>query len=174
QNSCELIEAIKTHGDFTVRVGAYPEKHPDAQNPQADIDYLKRKFDAGADSAITQFFFEADTFFRFRDLCEKAGIAEKIIPGILPIDNWKGVKSFANRCGTAVPAWLEDAYSKADRDGEGRADLLSIALGTELCSDLIDGGVEDLHFYTLNRPTLTRDICHALGVYPQTSLENVA
>lgn len=171
-SSVELIEALAETGKFKLRVGAYPEKHPEAPNGSADVEYLKRKFDAGADEALTQFFFEADTFFRFRDACEKAGINKPIIPGILPIENWKGARNFARRCGTDVPAWLDDAFEKAARDG--REDLLATALATELCSDLLDGGVDSLHFYTLNRPELTRDVCHALGVTPKTSLENVA
>jgi methylenetetrahydrofolate reductase (NADPH) len=171
-SSIELIEALAATGKFKIRVGAYPEKHPEAQSHAADVDYLKRKFDAGADEALTQFFFEADTFFRFRDACAKAGIDKPIIPGILPIENWKGARNFARRCGTDVPAWLDDAFEKAERDG--RQDLLATALCTELCSDLIDGGVDSLHFYTLNRPELTRDVCHALGVAPKVNLENVA
>lgn len=171
-SSVELIEALAETGKFTLRVGAYPEAHPEAASTQADVDFLKRKIDAGASSAITQFFFEADTFFRFRDACEKAGIDAPIIPGILPIHSWKSARNFAKRCGTTVPAWLDDAFDKAARDG--REDLLATALCTELCSDLIDGGAEDLHFYTLNRPTLTREVCHALGITPDVSLENVA
>lgn len=170
-NSLELIEALAGEG-FDIRVGAYPEPHPEAADTAADVAWLKRKVDAGATSAITQFFFEAETFFRFRDACEKAGIDVPIIPGILPIDNWGGVKRFAQRCGTQVPAWLDDAYAKALRDN--REDLLSIALCTELCSDLIDGGVEDLHFYTLNKPALTRDVAHALGITPKVQLRDVA
>ncbi|WP_319826137.1 methylenetetrahydrofolate reductase [NAD(P)H] [Thalassovita sp.] len=171
-SSVELIEALAATGKFKIRVGAYPEKHPEAGSHAADVEYLKRKFDAGADEALTQFFFEADTFFRFRDACAKAGIEKKIIPGILPIENWKGARNFARRCGTDVPAWLDDAFDKAERDD--RQDLLATALATELCSDLLDGGVDSLHFYTLNRPELTRDVCHALGVTPKVSLENVA
>ncbi|MEZ5675583.1 5,10-methylenetetrahydrofolate reductase (NAD(P)) [Thalassovita litoralis] len=171
-NSVELIEALAATGKFKIRVGAYPEKHPEAGSHAADVEYLKRKFDAGADEALTQFFFEADTFFRFRDACAKAGIDKPIIPGILPIENWKGARNFARRCGTDVPAWLDDAFEKAERDG--RQDLLATALCSELCSDLIDGGVDSLHFYTLNRPELTRDVCHALGVTPKVNLENVA
>ncbi|MDF1803088.1 methylenetetrahydrofolate reductase [NAD(P)H] [Thalassovita sp.] len=171
-SSADLVEALAATGKFKIRVGAYPEKHPEAPSATADVDYLKRKFDAGADEALTQFFFEADTFFRFRDACEKAGIDKPIIPGILPIENWKGARNFARRCGTDVPAWLDEAFEKAERDG--RQDLLSTALCTELCSDLLDGGVDSLHFYTLNRPELTRDVCHALGVTPKVSLENVA
>ncbi|MCB1338568.1 MAG: methylenetetrahydrofolate reductase [NAD(P)H], partial [Maritimibacter sp.] len=158
-NSVELIEALAATGKFKIRVGAYPDPHPEAAHDGADIDWLKRKIDAGASSAITQFFFEADTFFRFRDRCQKAGIEAPIIPGILPIESWKGVKNFAARCGASVPAWINDAFDKAARDG--REELLSVALATELCSDLIDGGVEDLHFYTLNKPELTQDIARA-------------
>ena len=172
QNSCELIEALKDEGNFTIRVGAYPDKHPEASSATADVEYLKRKFDAGADEALTQFFFEAETFFRFRDACEKAGIDKPIVPGILPIENWKGARRFAEACGTKIPAWVIDAFEAAERDG--RQDLLATTLCTELCSDRLDGGVEQLHFYTLNRPELTRDVCYALGVTPQTGLENVA
>ncbi|WP_300548476.1 methylenetetrahydrofolate reductase [NAD(P)H] [Roseovarius sp.] len=171
-NSCELISALADTGKFNIRVGAYPEKHPEATSQQADIDWLKRKIDAGASEAITQFFFEADTFFRFRDACAKAGINAPIIPGVLPIENWTGARKFALACGTQVPAWLDDAFDKAVRDN--RHDLLATALATELCSDLIEGGVEDLHFYTLNRPELTRDVCHALGVTPKVELRHVA
>ena len=102
----------------------------------------------------------------------KAGIDAPILPGILPIENWKGTRNFAKRCGTLVPTWLEDAFEKAERDG--RSDLLATAVCTELCSELMSEGVDALHFYTLNRPELTRDVCHALGVVPQVDLQNVA
>jgi len=171
-SSVDLIAALAETGDFKIRVGAYPEKHPEAADQSADIAFLKRKFDAGATSAITQFFFEADTFFRFRDACDKAGIDAPIIPGILPIENWAGAQKFAKSCGTAIPQVVTDAFTNATRDGT--TDLLATALATELCDDLISGGVEDLHFYTLNRPELTRDVCHALGVTPKVDLQNVA
>lgn len=171
-HSVDLIEALMAEGDFTIRVGAYPDIHPEAADAQADIDWLKRKLDAGATEALTQFFFDADTFFRFRDACAKAGIDHAVVPGILPIENWKGARRFAEGCGTKIPAWVDDAFEKAERDG--RSDLLATAICTELCSDLIEGGVEKLHFYTLNRPELTRDVCHALGVVPEVRLENVA
>jgi methylenetetrahydrofolate reductase (NADPH) len=171
-SSVELIEALAATGKFTLRVGAYPEPHPDAADTLADVRWLKRKIDAGASSAITQFFFEAETFLRFRDACVKEGITAPIIPGILPIQSWDGTKKFAARCGTAVPAFLDDAFATARRDG--REELLATALCTELCDTLITEGVEDLHFYTLNRPHLTREVCHALGVAPQVSLQNVA
>jgi len=171
-SSVDLIEALADLNKFHIRVGAYPDPHPEAKGPDADVNWLKRKIDAGAGSAITQLFFEAETFFRFRDACEKAGIDAPIIPGILPIENWKNVRSFAARCGTAIPAWLDEAFAAAQRDG--REDLLSTALATELCSELIDGGVDDLHFYTLNRPDLTRTVCHALGIAPEVGLRDVA
>ncbi|MGB1509330.1 MAG: methylenetetrahydrofolate reductase [NAD(P)H] [Paracoccaceae bacterium] len=171
-NSCEMIEALAASGDFNIRVGAYPHKHPEADSLKNDVDWLKRKIDAGASEAITQFFFEADDFFRFRDLCDKAGITAPITPGILPIENWAGTKAFAQRCGAQIPDWMDAAFQTALRDD--RSDLLSVALSTELCSDLIDGGVENFHFYTLNKPELTRDICAAIGVTPQTVLQKVA
>ncbi|MFW8634115.1 methylenetetrahydrofolate reductase [Cribrihabitans pelagius] len=172
-DSVALIEGLAARGGFTIRVGAYPDRHPEAADQSADVEWLKRKLDAGADEALTQFFFEAETFFRFRDACEKAGIdGSKLTPGILPIENWKGARNFARRCGTIIPQWVEDAFDKAVRDG--REDLLATAICTELCSDLLEGGVEKLHFYTLNRPELTRDVCFALGITPKVALENVA
>ena len=172
-DSVELIAALKGAGDFNLRVGAYPEPHPEAADATADIHWLKRKFEAGADSAITQFFFEPETFLRFRDACVREGIeAAKIVPGIIPIENWSGIRRFALATGATVPAWLDDAFDKAARDG--REQLLATALCTELCDTLMGEGVEQLHFYTLNRAQLTRDVCHALGVTAQTQLQNVA
>jgi methylenetetrahydrofolate reductase (NADPH) len=171
-SSVELVEALAKTGKFHLRVGAYPDPHPEAENLDACVEFLKRKVDAGANSAITQFFFEADTFFRFRDACADAGINAPIIPGILPVNNWTRVRRFASACGAHIPAWVDEAYEKAIRDD--RETLLSTALCTELCSDLIEGGVDDLHFYTLNTPELTRDICAALGVTPKQALAQVA
>ena len=172
QSSVELVEALAKAGKFDIRVGAYPDPHPEAASMQDCVDFLKRKIDAGATSAITQFFFEADTFFRFRDACAASGISAPILPGILPINSWKGVRKFAEACGTVIPQWLDEAFDKAGRDG--REHLLATALCTELCTELMEGGVEDLHFYTLNTPDLTRDICAALGVQPQVDLAEVA
>jgi methylenetetrahydrofolate reductase (NADPH) len=171
-NAVELIEAIAATGKFTIRVGAYPERHPDAADADADIAWLKRKLDAGAGSAITQFFFEADTFLRFRDRCAAAGITAPIIPGILPIQSWEGAKRFAARCGTRVPPRLDEAFQSAARDG--REDLLALAQCTALCDRLLAEGVPGLHFYTLNRPHLVRDVCHALGVKAPAALQKVA
>ncbi|PTV96277.1 5,10-methylenetetrahydrofolate reductase (NAD(P)) [Rhodobacter aestuarii] len=171
-SSVELIEWLAKDGRFNIRCGAYPEPHPEATDPMADVRWLKRKIDAGATSAITQFFFEAETFFRFRDACVKEGITAPIIPGILPIQSWKGAKGFAKRCGTSIPAWVEEAFETATRDG--REQLLATALCTELCDNLVAGGVDELHFYTLNRPEMTREVCHALRINPGVVLENVA
>lgn len=171
-SSVELVAALAGTGRFNLRVGAYPERHPDAADGDADVLWLKRKLDAGAKTAITQFFFEAETFFRFRDRCEKAGITAPIIPGILPITSWDGARRFAARCGAHVPARLDEAFATAKRDA--REDLLALTQATQLCDKLIEGGVEDLHFYTLNRPQMTRDVCHALGLVPEAALEKVA
>lgn len=172
QNSIELISALSDTGNFNIRVGAYPEKHPEATSQAADIAYLKRKFDAGATGAITQFFFEADTYFRFRDACAAAGITAPIIPGILPIENWDGVQRFAAQCGAHIPQVIADGFRNAMRDGTET--LLATALAAELCDDLLQGGVEHLHFYTLNRGTMTRNVLHALGYTAERALQNVA
>ena len=166
-SSVELVAALARTGKFNLRVGAYPEPHPDAANGTADVTWLKRKIDAGASSAITQFFFQADTFFRFRDACAAAGITAPIIPGILPIQNWDATKRLAARCGTTVPARMDEAFAMAERDG--RTELLALTHCTALCDRLVEGGVEDLHFYTLNRPHLTREVVHALGLAPETA-----
>jgi methylenetetrahydrofolate reductase (NADPH) len=168
----DLVSALADTGHFNISVGCYPETHPEAASQAADIAFLKRKIDAGASTAITQFFFEADTFFRFRDSCVKAGIDVPIIPGVLPVANWAGAQRFARACGTKIPQVLADAFANADRDGN--SDLLALAVAAELCDELIGGGVDNLHFYTLNRPDLSRDVCHALGLKPAHRLQNVA
>lgn len=172
-HSIELIEAIAERGDMTIRVGAYPEPHPDSSGTDADVAWLKRKVEAGATSAMTQFFFDPETFFRFRDKCETAGIDAPIIPGILPIQSWSGTKRFAGICGTSVPQWAEDAFAGVADDPQAERELAT-RICIELCEKLIDGGVDRLHFYTLNRPELTRDVCLALGVKPTRKLEDVA
>ncbi|MDO5658247.1 MAG: methylenetetrahydrofolate reductase [NAD(P)H] [Paracoccus sp. (in: a-proteobacteria)] len=163
-SSVELIEAIAARGDMNIRVGAYPEPHPDSGGDTTrDVTWLKRKIDAGASSAITQFFFDAETYFAFRDRCVAAGTCAPIIPGILPIQGWAGARRFAARCGTSVPQWAEDAFARAGKEGEA---ALARDLCVDLCEKLIAGGVDRLHFYTLNKPDLTRDVCLALGVQP--------
>ena len=171
-DTVELVAALAATGKFKVHVGAYPERHPEAAHLHSDIQWLKRKVDAGASSAITQFFFEADTFLRFRDACVKEGISAPITPGILPIQNWEGAKRFAQRCGAFVPPRLEESFHYAIRDG--REELLALTHCTTLCDRLISEGVEDLHFYTLNRPGLTREVVRVLGLAPERALEKVA
>jgi len=171
-SSVDLVAALADTGKYTIRVGAYPEKHPEAADQQQDIDHLKRKLDAGATAAITQFFFQPATFFRFRDACATAGITAPIIPGILPIENWAGARRFALATGTAIPRHVDEAFEHATRDGT--AEILALAMATSLCDRLLQGGVEHLHFYTLNRPELTRDVCHALGIAPRQALREVA
>ena len=164
-SSVELIAAIAQRGDIAIRVGAYPEPHPDSTSTAADVAFLKRKVDAGATSAITQFFFDADTFFRFRDDCVAAGINVPILPGILPIQSWVGARKFAARCGTSVPDWAVAAFEAAGKNGEAQ---LAKDLSVKLCRDLLDGGVGQLHFYTLNKPDLTLAVCRDLGVAEKT------
>ena len=170
-SSVELIEAIAARGDMTIRCGAYPEPHPDSPDTAADVAWLKRKVDAGASSAITQFFFDANTFFRFRDACVAAGIDAPILPGILPIQSWAGARRFAERCGTSVPQWAEEAFAAAGKAGEAQL-ALDVCVG--LCEQLVEGGVEKLHFYTLNKPELVLKVCAALGVHPNGDLSQVA
>ena len=171
-DTAQLVEALAAIGKFKIHVGAYPEPHPEAAHLHADIQWLKRKVDAGASSAITQFFFEADTFLRFRDACVKQGITVPITPGILPIQSWEGAKRFAARCGAFVPPRLDESFHYAIRDG--REELLALTHCTTLCDRLISEGVADLHFYTLNRPNLTRDVVRVLGLAPDVALEKVA
>jgi len=171
-SSVELVEALAKTGKFDIRVGAYPNRHPDALDTAQDVEWLKRKIDAGASTAITQFFFEAETFLRFRDACAAADIKAPIIPGILPIESWAGVKRFAKRSGVPIPAALDRDFTTADRDD--RAQLYATVQATELCTELLAEGVEHLHFYTLNTPDLTRDVCVALGVPTTAELAEVA
>jgi methylenetetrahydrofolate reductase (NADPH) len=159
----ELIEGIRKTGDFEVSVSAYPEKHPDSATVDADIEVLKRKVDAGATRAITQFFFENDFYFRYLDKVHAAGIDIPIVPGIIPVLNFKQAASFATRCGTHVPQWLADRFEGLDDDPATRK-LIAAAIAAEQVTDLIDRGVTDLHFYTMNRADLVYAICHLVGV----------
>lgn len=170
-SSVELIETIAARGDMTIRCGAYPEPHPESSGAAADVAWLKRKVDAGASSAMTQFFFDAETYFRFRDACAAAGIAAPIIPGILPIQSWAGTRRFAERCGTSVPQWAEDAFAAAGPEGEAQ---LALDTCVRLCERLLEGGVDRLHFYTLNKPDLVLRVCNALGIEATGRFEKVA
>ncbi len=167
-SSAELVAAIARRGDFDISVGAYPEVHPDAASPQADLDYLKRKIDAGASRAITQFFFDPDVFLRFVDRARAAGIGVPIVPGILPVNSFTNVKRFAERCGASVPAWLGELFEPLESAPELRP-LVAATVCAELCTRLRDRGVEHFHFYTLNRPELTAAVCHVLGRRPRAA-----
>jgi len=161
-NAAELVAGIRAIGDFEISVGAYPEKHPDSPTLAADLDNLKRKIDAGATRAITQFFFDAEQYFRFLDHCQSYGIDVPIVPGILPVTNFKSLKSFAAACGASVPSWLGDLFEGLDERPQTR-NLVAATVAGELCRRLYAGGVRDFHFYTLNRAELTFAVCHMLG-----------
>ncbi len=163
-SAAELVGALAADGWQDIAVAAYPEVHPEASSAQADIDMLKRKVDAGATSALTQFFFETDDFLRFRDRCADAGITIPVHPGILPVENFANLTRFAARCGANIPDWMSKAFGAAE-DMESHR-LLATAIATETCDSLLSQGVEHLHFYTLNMPDLTYDIVRTLGFEP--------
>lgn len=162
----DLVAGLKRVADFDISVAAYPEVHPEAQSPLADLDNLKRKLDAGASRAITQFFFNVDVFLRFRDLCAAAGIESQIVPGILPITRFPQLTRFAEQCGASVPEWLEHRFDGLEDDPQTRQ-LIAASVAIEQVQLLGRAGVDEFHFYTLNRSELTYAICHAIGVRPQ-------
>ena len=166
QYASELVAGLSAVADFDITVAAYPEVHPEARNAQADLDNLKRKLDAGASRAITQFFFDVDLFLRFRDRVAAAGIDSNLVPGILPITRFPQLERFANLCGASVPAWLHERFAGLENDAETRQ-LISASVAIEQVRLLQAAGVDEFHFYTLNRAELTFAICHALGVKPQ-------
>lgn len=161
----DLVAGLRAVADFDISVAAYPEKHPEASSPLSDLDNLKRKLDAGASRAITQFFFDADAYLRFRDLATAAGITAPIVPGILPISNFTSTLNFAARCGTSVPDWLHGRFEGLENDAETRQ-MIAANLAIELVEKLQQHGVNEFHFYTLNRAELTYAICHSLGLRP--------
>ncbi len=163
--AADLVAGLREVADFDISVAAYPDVHPEAPSPEFDLQVLKRKIDAGAKRAITQFFFEADTFLRFRDRCVAAGITAPIVPGILPINKFSQMLRFADMCGAKVPDWLHERFAGLDEDDETRR-LIAANTAIELVTTLQKHGVEDFHFYTLNRAELTYAICYALGLRP--------
>jgi methylenetetrahydrofolate reductase (NADPH) len=165
RNAADLVAGIKRIADIEVSVSAYPEKHPDSPTIAADIDMLKAKVDAGATRAITQFFFENGHYFRYLDRVRGAGIDIPIVPGILPVQNFKTMRTFAARCGTSVPAWLAERFDGLDDDAPTRK-LIAATVAAEQVLDLVDHGVTDFHFYTMNRADLVYAICHLLGLRP--------
>lgn len=166
----ELVAGIKKIADFEISVAGYPEKHPEARSLDEDIDNLKRKVDAGADRIITQFFFDTDAYFSFVEKCQKRGIKVPIVPGILPVTNVKQTKHFAKMCGAKIPKWMTDIFHGLDEVEDTRK-MIAGVVAVEQCRILHNGGVDDFHFYTLNRSDLTMAICHVLGV-ADSSLTN--
>ena len=166
QSTADLVRGIKAIGNFDVSVSAYPEKHPESATVDADLDTLKSKIDAGANRAITQFFFDNAHFLRFLEAARKRGIWAPIVPGIVPIHNYKQVSGFAARTGASVPAWLTRRYEGLD-DDPATTHLVAAAVAAEQVLDLVDEGIRQFHFYTLNRADLVYAICHLLGLRPQ-------
>ena len=163
RDATELVAGLRSVADFDISVAAYPEIHPDSSTRQFDLENLKRKVDAGADRAISQFFFSADCFFRFRDEAAAAGIDAEIVPGILPVSNVATTRRFAQSCGASIPRWLDDLFEGLD-DLPAARQLIAATVAAELCGQLYAGGVRHFHFYTLNRAELSYAICHLLGV----------
>jgi methylenetetrahydrofolate reductase (NADPH) len=159
----DLVAGLRSVADFDISVAAYPEKHPEATNAQVDLDNFKRKMDAGATRAITQFFFDSNAYLRFRDAAAAAGISASIVPGILPITRFPQITRFAARCGASIPDWLAHRFDGLENDPETRQ-LISAAVAIDQVRYLQREGVNEFHFYTLNRADLTYAICHALGV----------
>ncbi len=165
-NAAELVAGLKAVAPFDISVAAYPECHPDSPDPAADLDNLRRKVDAGADRAITQFFFSADCFLRFQDAVAAAGMDIEVVPGILPVSNVAQTRRFAEMCGAAIPDWLNDLFEGLD-DLPAARQLIAATVAAELAGHLYAGGVRHFHFYTLNRAELSYAICHLLGVRAQ-------
>lgn len=173
KNAADLAAGIKRiNSDFEISVSAYPEKHPDSPTVEADIDMLKAKVDAGATRAITQFFFENDLYLRYLDRVRARGIDIPIVPGILPVQNFKAATNFAKRCGASVPNWIAERFQGLDDDAATRK-LIAAAVAAEQVFDLVDRGVTTFHFYTMNRADLVFAICHLLGLRPANSRKSV-
>lgn len=167
--AADLVAGLRRVGDFDISVAAYPEIHPEATSAQADLDNLKRKVDAGATRAITQFFFNVEDYLRFRDRVRMAGITVPLVPGILPVTNYRQVVKFAGTCGAGVPAWLAHHFEGLDNDPETRK-LVAATIAGDQCRRLYREGVSDFHFYTLNRADLAYAICHLLGLRPRAEV----
>jgi methylenetetrahydrofolate reductase (NADPH) len=171
-NAADLVEGLAKVAPFEISVAAYPESHPDSPSRIADVENLKRKIDAGATRAITQCFFNTDDYFRYMDLVQATGCKVEIVPGILPVTSFAGLKKFAANCGASIPAWMADIFEGLD-DHPTTRQLVAATIAAEFCRRLHDGGVREFHFYTLNRAELSYAICHLLGVRPKV-LEHAA
>lgn len=166
----DLVKGLREVADFEISVAAYPEVHPEAPDADFDLDNLKRKLDAGATRAITQFFFDTDTYLRFRDRCVDAGITASVVPGILPINKFPQLLRFASMCGASVPQWLHERFDGLDDDEETRR-MIAANVAMEQVHRMQAEGIDEFHFYTLNRAELTYAICHALGMRSGTDTE---
>jgi methylenetetrahydrofolate reductase (NADPH) len=173
ENAAALVAGLRRLHPFEISVAAYPECHPESAHAAADLDNLKRKLDAGATRAITQFFHEPETFFRYRDQVAAAGIEAEIVPGIMPVTNFASVKRMSAMCGTTVPAWMARLFEGLDQHPAARQ-LVAATVAAELSRRLYAGGVRSLHFYTLNRAELAFSICHLLGVRASAAVQEVA
>jgi methylenetetrahydrofolate reductase (NADPH) len=163
--AADLVQGLKVAAPFEISVAAYPEGHPESATIEADLDNLKRKIDAGAERAITQFFFDPDVYLRYRDRCVASGIGASIVPGILPIGRFPQLVKFAERCGASIPEWLRRRFEGLDDDPETRR-MIAAHVAIDQVQRLREHGVDEFHFYTLNRADLTYAICHALGLRP--------
>ncbi len=172
-SAAELVKGLRDIAPFEISVAAYPETHPDANCPQSDLDNLKRKLDAGASRAISQFFFDPEAFFRFRDAAAAAGIDDELVPGILPVSNVAQTRKFAGMCGAQIPAWMDSLFEGLD-DHPSARQLVAATIAAEMCRRLYAGGVRQFHFYTLNRAELAYAICHLLGKRPVVAAQEQA
>ena len=173
ENAADLVAGLRRLHPFEISVAAYPESHPESASHDADVDNLKRKIDAGANRAITQFFFSPEAYFRFRDRAAAAGVTAEIVPGILPVSNVAQTRKFADMCGAAIPGWMDRLFEGLD-DRPAARQLVAATIAAELCRRLYAGGVRNFHFYTLNRAELAYAICHLLGVRPTAVDQAVA
>ena len=162
-DAAELVAGLRRVGDFDIAVAAYPEVHPEAASAQSDLDHLKRKLDAGASCAITQYAFETDTVLRFVDRARAAGITAPIVPGIMPVANFTTIKRFSQGCGASIPDWMEEMFAGLDEAPDMHA-MVSTYLAAQQCQRMIDAGIDAFHFYTLNKPDLSLAVCRALGI----------
>jgi len=172
QYGVDLVGGLREVAEFEISVAAYPEVHPEAPSAAFDLDNLKRKLEAGATRAITQFFFDVDTFLRFRDKCVSSGVTASIVPGILPINKFPQLLRFAKMCGATVPKWLHERFEGLDDDEETRR-MISANIAIDAAERMQAEGIDEFHFYTLNRAELTYAICHALGIRPQAGDDGV-
>jgi methylenetetrahydrofolate reductase (NADPH) len=162
-DAAELVAGLRRVADFDIAVAAYPEVHPEAASAQSDLDHLKRKLDAGATSAITQYAFETDTVLRFLDRARAAGVTAPIVPGIMPVANFTTIKRFSQGCGASIPDWMEEMFAGLD-DAPDMHAMVSTYLAAQQCQRMIDAGIDAFHFYTLNKPDLSLAVCRALGI----------